>query len=84
MLISIEMDITCDISRGPDPLSPPLDPCMTGLGYGRFWKPRKHSLSAHHQKSFWIVEWHFCWGADDSTVLCLVVYWELIGEFHYK
>ena len=32
MLISIEKDITCDISRGRDPLSSLLDPCMIGLG----------------------------------------------------
>ena len=76
MLISIETDITFPTSGSVHD--------WIRISYGRFWKPRKHSLSAHHQNSFWIVEWHFCWGADDGTVLCSVVYWELIGGFNYK
>ena len=72
---------------GPDPLSPPLDPCMIGLGYDRFWKPSKHSLSAHHQNSLWIVEWHLAaqpgeWMLAQFYMFSTLVKWELIGEFH--
>ena len=61
---------------GPDPLSPPLDPCMIGLGYGRFWKPSKHSLSAHHQNSICIVIWHF---AGERMLAQFYMFSSLVG-----